>query len=84
MKTLTMIFWGLLAFHAAAREQWHVDRFAECGVRNADRGMAEVAARGLSLKTEPLKAKNFSLLPSITPGWPLRGGKWLIQWKGTF
>lgn len=72
MKTLTMIFWGFLAFHAEAREQWRVERYAEME-------RAGVVQIGTSVPE-----RRNSWLPRITPGWPVRGGKWLIKWEGTF
>lgn len=77
MKTLSIFFLGFLACLAEAREQWRVERYA-------DKECSAFSAQWSVLKTEPLKPENFSWLPRITPGWPLRGGKWLIKWEGTF
>lgn len=72
MKTLAIIFWGVLAMAAEAREQWRVERYAE---------IERLAACDLT----PRKAdRSNSWRPQITPGWPLSTGRWIIRWEGTF
>lgn len=72
MKMLTIFFIGFLACLAEAHEQWRVERYADVDVKS------------VQICERPQAPKKFSWFPSITPGWPLRGGKWLIKWEGTF
>ncbi len=40
---------------------------------------------GVISQTVPAdEGKKFSWWPHITPGWPLRPGRWLIKWEGSF
>ena len=72
MKTLFLVLSIVLCARA---DGWRVERY---GTYGTNRTYALKAANC------QLPTANFSWLPRITPGWPLRGGKWLIKWEGTF
>ena len=72
MRTIFYVTVGLMACIAEAREQYRVNRYEEAVMS----GQVEISTR----KPE----RRNSWIPSITPGWPLRGGKWVIKWEGTF
>jgi len=73
MKTLIFFFIIVAAGIAEAREQWRVARYAD----------NELSVPVGLIGYRQIERRN-SWLPRVTPGWPLRGGKWLIKWEGTF
>lgn len=80
MKTLFYFSIGLIACIAEAREQYRVNRYED----DVAHGRANLRVCPIVMGSDGASPSRFRWLPSITPGWPLRGGKWVIKWEGTF
>jgi hypothetical protein len=72
LAIFAILFWGVLAAVAEAREAWRVERYED----------AACPHDGYKVAWQGRPARN-SWLPRITPGWPF-GKRWTIKWEGTF